>query len=148
MTIQKLLQSLVDHNVKFVVIGAWAFPAYKYSRSTYDIDIFYEPTKRNIKNIIQALKKAGYDGIEELTEKQLKTKKILLRQYVQDTDIHPFVAGVEFKEVWKRKKETTIEKVKVFIPSLDHIIDMKRAAGRAKDIADLEVLEKIREKSR
>lgn len=40
MTIQKILQLLVDHKVKFVVIGAWAFPTYKYSRSTYDIDIF------------------------------------------------------------------------------------------------------------
>ncbi len=148
MTIQKLLQSLVDHKVKFVVIGAWAFPSYKYSRSTYDIDIFFEPTKRNIKSIIQALKTVGYEGIDDLTEKQLKTKKILFRQYVQDTDIHPFVAGVEFNDVWKRKKETTIEKVKVFVPSLDHLIDMKKAAGRPKDLADLEVLEKIREKLR
>ncbi len=144
MTIKKLLQSLVDHKVKFVVIGAWAFPTYKYSRSTYDIDIFFEPTKTNTQKIVQALKTAGYDGVEDLTEKQLKTKKTLLRQFVLDTDIHPFVAGAEFAEVWKNKKETMIEKVTVFVPSLDHIIDMKKAAGRTKDLADLEVLEEIR----
>jgi predicted nucleotidyltransferase len=148
MTIQKILQSLVDHKVKFVVIGAWAFPSYKYSRSTYDIDIFFEPTKANIKRIVQALTAAGYDGIDDLTEKQLRTKKTLLRQFVLDTDIHPFVKGAEFKDVWKDKKETTIEKVKVYVPSLDHIITMKKAAGRNKDLADLEVLEKIREKLR
>lgn len=126
------------------MIGAWAFPTYKYSRSTYDIDIFFEPTKTNIQKIVRALKTAGYDGVEDLTEQQLMTKKTLLRQFVLDTDIHPFVAGAEFAEVWRNKKETMIEKVTVFVPSLDHIIDMKKAAGRTKDLADLEVLEEIR----
>jgi hypothetical protein len=124
------------------------FSVIQYSRSTYDIDIFFEPTTANIKRIVQALTAAGYDGIEDLTEKQLRTKKTLLRQFVLDTDIHPFVKGAEFKDVWKDKKETTIEKVKVYVPSLDHIIMMKKAAGRNKDLADLEVLEKIREKLR
>lgn len=144
MTIQKLLQLLAEHKVKFVVIGSWAFPSHGYSRATYDIDIFYEPTKSNIKKMVTALQKAGYKGIEDLTIEQLKTKKTLFRQYLQQTDIHPFVAGVEFSEVWKNKRETTIEKVKVYVPSLEDIIVMKKAAGRTKDIADLEVLEEIK----
>ena len=144
MTIRKLLRSLVDHKVKFIVIGAWAFPTYKYSRSTYDIDLFYEPTKTNVKRIIKALKEAGYDAVEELNEKQLLTKKTLFRQYAQDTDIHPFVAGASFKEVWKTKKETEIEGVKIFVPSLDNLIAMKKAAGRTKDLADLEMLVEIK----
>ncbi|MBP6671619.1 MAG: hypothetical protein KA247_00640 [Bacteroidetes bacterium] len=56
MTIKKLLRSLVGHKVKFVVIGAWAFPSHGYSRATYDIDFFYEPTKANIKRIIAGLR--------------------------------------------------------------------------------------------
>jgi len=63
MTIQKLLQSLLDHKVKFLVIGAWAFPAYGYTRNTYDIDIFFESTNPNVKRLIRALKNAGYIGI-------------------------------------------------------------------------------------
>lgn len=148
MTIKKLLQSLVGHKVKFVVIGAWAFPSHGYSRATYDIDFFYEPTKANIKRIIAGLREAGYAGVEELTLDQLTTKKTLFRQYSQMTDIHPFVAGATFSEVWKRKKAATIEGVKIFVPSLEDIIIMKKAAGRTKDLADLEVLEEIqRQKS-
>jgi len=37
-----------------------------------------------------------------------------------------------------------IEKVKVFVPSLDNLIAMKKAAGRTKDLADLEYLEEIK----
>jgi len=144
MTIQKLLRLLVEHKVKFLVIGAWVFPAYGFTRNTYDIDIFFNPTKTNVRRLIKALKNVGYDGVEDLTIEQLIKKKTLFRQYILDTDIHPFVAGVEFKDVWKTKKEVEIEKIKVFVPSLDNLIAMKKAAGRPKDIADLEYLEEIK----
>ncbi len=144
MTIRQLLQSLVDRKVKFVVIGAYALPAHGYARTTYDIDIFYEPTKPNIKRVVEALKGCGYLAVEDLTEEQLTKKKTLFRQYILDTDIHPFVAGVTFADVWKTKKVAKIEDVKVYVPSLDNLIAMKKAAGRAKDLADLEYLEEIK----
>lgn len=65
-----------------------------------------------------ALKEFGYDGIEDLKMDELMNKKILFRQYILDTDIHPFVAGTNFKEVWRTREEVEIEKVKVFVPSL------------------------------
>lgn len=144
MTIQKLLQLLVDRKVKFVVIGGWALPAYGYTRSTYDIDIFFEPTKANVKRLIGALTDFGYTGVEDLTVEQLMKKKTLFRDFSLDADIHPFVNGVDFKDVWKSKKETEIENVKVFIPSLDDLIVMKKAAGRYKDLMDLEYLKEIK----
>ncbi len=79
--------------------------------------------------------------------RQLTKKETLFRQYVLDTDIHPFVAGVKFADVWKTKKETKIEGVKVYVPSLDNLIAMKKAAGRTKDLADLEYLEEIRKQT-
>lgn len=144
MTIQRLLQSLVGHRVKFIVIGAWAFPSHGYSRATYDIDFFYEPTNANIKRLVSAFQEAGYEGVSDLTTEQLTKKKTLFRQYILRADIHPFVAGAKFNDVWKNKKETRIENVKVYVPSIDDLIKMKKAAGRAKDLADLEVLREIK----
>jgi predicted nucleotidyltransferase len=144
MTIRNLLQSLADHKVKFVVIGGLAFPAYGYIRNTYDIDIFFEPTKVNVKRLKKALIDFGYLGLEEYAVDQLLKKKTLFRQYLLSTDIHPFVAGAEFKTVWKNKREVEIENVKVFVPSLDNLIEMKKAAGRTKDLADLEFLREIK----
>lgn len=148
MTIKKLLQSLVDHKVKFVVIGGMAFPAYGYVRATYDIDIFFEPTKANVIRLKKALNYFGYLGLEDLTLEQLIKNKTLFRQYPINTDIHPYVVGSNFKEVWKSKKEVEIENVKVFVPSLDELISMKKAAGRKKDLADLEYLEEIKKQIR
>lgn len=40
MDTEKLLRSLKENKVDFVVIGATAFPVYGYARATLDIDIF------------------------------------------------------------------------------------------------------------
>ena len=143
MDIQKLLQSLLDHKVTFLVIGAWALPAYGYNRMTQDIDIFIEPTEKNARRIIPALKAIGYDVVDGVDVTIFLTKKVLLRQYILRTDIHPFVSGVSFEEAWAHRIETEIKGIKVLVPALEDFITMKETAGRDKDKIDLEVLREI-----
>lgn len=144
MDIQKLLKSLLDHKVKFLVIGAWALPAFGYVRMTEDVDLFIEPTRINAKRTIEALRSIGYLAIDEISLDTLLEKKILLRQYILKTDIHPFVKGVSFKKAWKNRKVSTIKGFQVFVPSLDDLMTMKKKAGREKDLIDLEVLKEIK----
>jgi predicted nucleotidyltransferase len=61
MDTESLLKSLNDHKVRYVIIGATAFPVHGYVRATIDIDIFIEPTLENAKRTIQALEEFGYD---------------------------------------------------------------------------------------
>jgi len=144
MTIEGLLKSLKEHKVKFVVIGAEAFPAYGYARATFDIDIFIEPTVENAKRTMEALKNFGYYIIEELTVEQFLAKKTLIRQYILPVDIHPFVSGINsFADVWKNKIKAKIGKIWVYFPSLEDMIKMKKSAGRLKDKEDLKYLTRI-----
>ena len=136
---------MLDHRVKFLVIGAWALPAYGYERPTRDIDIFFEPTETNARNLVKALQKAGYDGIQDLSMEQILKKKILIRQFLLQTDIHPFVKGTIFEEAWNSRVETEIKGHHVFVPSFDVLLSMKRAANRARDQEDVRQLEARRE---
>jgi len=145
MDIQQLLASLLAHNVKFLVIGAWALPAYGHTRMTQDVDIFIEKTEENARNTMNALQAVGYGGLEDADVQLFLTKKVLLRDYLLRTDIHPFAAGITFEQAWRNRVETVIKGQHVFVPSLDDFIAMKKAAGRDKDNMDLEVLYKIRE---
>jgi predicted nucleotidyltransferase len=140
-----LLKLLNEHKVRYVVIGAMAFPFYGYSRSTLDIDLFIEPSRDNAESTLKALKKFGYD-VTDITIKDLLSKKLLIRQYMVETDIHPFVTGVTFKEVWESKVKSDFEGVPVYFPSLEKIIKMKKAAGRAKDREDLKFLKRLKDK--
>ena len=145
MDIKTLLQSLLDHKVKFLVIGAWALPAYGYERTTRDVDIFFEPTEANTLNLVKALQAMGYDGIQNLAIEHILKKKILFRQFILQTDIHPFVKGATFEEAWKSRVETEIKGQKVFVPSFDTLLAMKRAANRERDQEDIRQLEARRE---
>lgn len=145
MDIENLLKLLKGHKVRFVIIGAMAFPCYGYSRTTLDTDIFIEPTEENAKKVWASLKRFGYD-VTDVSIQDLLTKKLLIRQYLVETDIHPFVTGATFKEVWKRKKTGKIGSVTVYFASLDDLIKMKKAAGREKDKEDLKTLKQIKKK--
>ena len=145
MDTEKLLQSLNVRNVRYVVIGATAFPIHGYARATLDVDILIDATRENAERTREALGDFGYD-IADLSVEDLRTKKVLIREYVLQTDIHPFVAGVTFGEVWKNRVESRLGETPAAFASLDDLIQMKEAAGRPKDLEDLRVLRKLRER--
>ena len=145
MDTEGLLKSLKEHKVKFVVIGAAAFPVYGYVRMTLDIDIFIEPAEVNAKRTWSALKAFGYD-VSDIKIRDLLEKKLLIRQYAVETDIHPFVKGISFERVWRNKIRAKFGDTFVNFPSLSDLIKMKRAARRTKDLEDLKYLTKLKRK--
>lgn len=143
MDTEGLFKSLNAHRVEFVVIGATAFPVHGYARATLDVDVFIRPTRENAERAWHALKQFGYD-VTDVTVADLLKKKLLIRQYAVETDLHPFVAGVTFDEVWKRSVKTRYGRITARFASLTDLIKMKRAAGRAKDHEDLRYLLKLK----
>jgi len=141
---ESLLKSLNAHNVRYVVIGATAFPIHGYARATLDIDIFIDATADNAERTLAALRDTGYD-VTDITVEDLQTKKLLIRQYILETDIHPFVAGVNFEEVWKNRVEDVIGQTPAFFAGLNDLIRMKQAAGRPKDLEDVRILLKLKQ---
>jgi predicted nucleotidyltransferase len=144
MDIKSLLRSLNEHKVRYVIIGAYAFPIYGYSRATIDLDIFIEPVEENVERTLKALSEFGYD-VSDISVDDLLKKKILIRQYALETDIHPMVTGIAFEQVWKNRKTGRIDGVETNFASLDDLIIMKEAAGREKDLQDLKVLRKLKQ---
>lgn len=142
MNLTTLLNSLKDHKVRFVIIGATAGVAHGYSRVTRDLDIFIEPTPVNVERLFESLQACGYD-LQGTTVAEGLQKKLLFRQYVLETDIHPHVKGVGFADVWKNKVEFELAGTEVFFASLEDLIAMKLAANRPKDQEDLRHLKEI-----
>jgi len=145
METEGLIKSLKEHKVKFVIIGATAFPVHGYARATLDVDIYINPEADNARRTWNALHEFGYD-VSDITIDDLLTKKLLIRQYALETDIHPFVTGISFTQVWKNKVKAKFGNTYAWFPSLSDLIRMKRAAGRPKDMEDLKYLIKLRKK--
>ena len=114
-----------------------------YARATLDIDIFIRPTKKNADRTWQALKHFGYD-VSDIDKEDLLHRKLLIRQCAVETDIHPFVKGVTFEEIWEHKVRAKFGNTFVYFASLGDLIKMKQAAGRLKDLEDLKYLRKLK----
>ena len=147
MDTENLLKLLKEHKVRFVIIGATAFPVHGYSRATLDIDLFIDPNEANAKRTRESLKLFGYD-VSDITVDDLLTKKVLIRQYLVETDVHPFVKGVSFDQVWTNKVKAKFGDIFVWFASLDDLIKMKKAAGRPKDDEDHKFLCRLKQKKK
>jgi predicted nucleotidyltransferase len=147
MDIASLLKLLNEKKVKYVIIGATAFPAHGYTRATADIDFFIEPTLDNAQRTLSALTEFGYDT-HELSIQDLLEQKILIRGYGVEADIHPFVKGIEnFNKIWESKISTVISGEETFVADLDSLILMKQSAGRPKDLDDLHYLLELKKQN-
>jgi predicted nucleotidyltransferase len=139
MNVPTLLACLNAHDVAYVIIGATAFPHHGYARATLDVDILIAATPENATRTRAALASFGFD-VDDISVDDLLRYKLLIRDYVLQLDIHPFVKGVESQAVLEHAEASSIDGVPCQVASLADLIAMKRAAGRPKDLEDLSFL--------
>ncbi|MDD2600443.1 MAG: hypothetical protein PHO37_14670 [Kiritimatiellae bacterium] len=142
---KEMLQLLVAAKVKFLLVGAYAVAAHGYPRATMDIDIWVMPSSENAVAVLQALKSFGAP-LHNLTLGDLEKPDIIFQIGVapRRIDIITGVDGLAFESAYANSLEIEIDDLKVNIPSLDDLIRNKKASGRTKDLADVEVLELLK----
>jgi len=120
-------------------------------RGTKDVDVVVDPDIENLKRVAEVAVAAG--GHVQQDEALLGTPISIAsalssgEQVVIETDLGrlDIVQGLEgvpsYEELRARSSEAEILGVTVAVCSLDDLKTMKRAAGRTRDLADLEDLE-------
>ncbi|HEX8065003.1 MAG TPA: hypothetical protein VF520_00600 [Thermoleophilaceae bacterium] len=147
------LRRLVRREADFVVVGAFAAVLHGSSRLTADLDIAFAPDRANLEALATALVdlKARLRGVEEDVPfvpdaDTLRRVSIL----TLDTDEGPLdlirePPGAPSYAILRRRAEPyDVDGMEVPTASIEDLIEMKRAAGRTKDLADVEELEAIR----
>ena len=142
---KEMLQSLIDENVRFILVGAYALAAHGYPRATMDIDIWVMPSPDNANAVLRALKKFGAT-LRGLTSDDLQKPDTIFQIGVapRRIDIITGASGLKFESAFANSLEIEIEGIKLNIPSLNDLIFNKKASGRSKDIADAEALENLK----
>ena len=56
---KELLKSFNEHQVKYLIVGAYAVMKYTEPRYTKDLDIWVEPTDENASHVYKALAEFG-----------------------------------------------------------------------------------------
>jgi predicted nucleotidyltransferase len=149
----ELLRRLAGADVDFVVVGGLALNAWGVIRGTKDVDIVVSLDTENLRRLAavavdanghvqrgEALLGSAFSIAAALAEgDQVPIETDLGRlDVVQGLDGIP-----SFEDLRSRATEAEILGSKVWVCSLEDLKTMKRAAGRTRDLADLEDLDAI-----
>lgn len=136
-----LLRFLSEEKVEYLLVGGMAVNYYGYHRSTGDMDLWVAITSENQDRLAAALQRFGFSPETVARRPLLEGKKFIrIGQQPVRVEIHSEISGVDFDECFARSESCSIQGVELRIISLSDLRINKRAAGRIKDLADLDAL--------
>lgn len=141
-----LLAELNDAGVDFLIVGAHALAAHGHVRATGDLDIHIRPSKENAERVMRALISFGAPihahGITALDFQRPGTV-YQIGLPPNRIDLLTEISGLDFDECLKGAIVAPLGTHQVRFIGIESQLKNKRASGRAKDLADAEVLEAI-----
>ena len=137
----EFIGSLIAHRVEFLIVGAYALAFHGAPRYTGDIDILIRPTLDNASRTLAAIAAFGFPT-SDLTAGDLIDSRRMLEMGVEPVQIHIMssITGVQWDEAWATRAVGTCGRHEMAFIGRDAFLRNKRAAGRPKDLADIDAL--------
>lgn len=141
-----MLIELCQAKAEFLLVGGWAVILYGHVRATDDMDIFVRPSTTNSERVFAALEAFGAP---------LQAHAVAPRHFAKAGDAYRFgiaplkievltkISGVSFDEALEGSKTFELEGHQIPYIGRAALIANKKSAGRHKDLADVEELERL-----
>jgi hypothetical protein len=138
----EFFSSLTAHGVEFLVVGAYALAFHGAPRFTGDMDVFLKPTTDNAARFLSALSAFGFPAAD-LRPADIIDPQHIVQMGVEPVQIHVMsdISGVGWDEAWAGRETGRCGSHELAFIGRTDFVRNKRAAGRLKDLADIEALE-------
>lgn len=138
-----LLTALNAAEARYLLVGGHAVGFYGVPRATKDVDVWIEASADNAARVMSALRAFGAPtgglAVEDLARPgqgfRMGTPPFRI-------EILTEISGVSFVEAWPRREDCDVQGVRLHVIGRADLLTNKRAAGRKRDLADVEALEK------
>ncbi len=131
------------HRVEYLLIGGYAVAVHGFPRATQDMDLWISASRENAEKVLAAVHEFGFPlqslSADDFTE---PGKVVWMGNPPLRIDILNEIGGVKFSECVKRRVLVDIDGMPTPVIGLADLKINKKAAGRLKDLADLEELPK------
>lgn len=137
----EILRAFRDEGVEHLVIGAHALAVHGHVRATLDIDLWVRPTRENALRTWRALERFRAP-LSKMKLDDFAEPEVLYQIGMPPSriDIMTSVTGLDFDAAWPNRVMARFGDVEAPVLGLDDMRTAKQAAGRLKDLADLEEL--------
>lgn len=138
---KEFFQLLSSAKVDYLLVGGYAVVYHGYPRTTGDIDIWIATSPENSEKMVTVLKQFGF-GDQNLSPEIFLKENQIIRMGVPPLriEILTSASGVHFESCFAKRIVETIDGVQINILSLQYLKKNKKAAGRTKDLNDLQNL--------
>ncbi|MGH9661934.1 MAG: hypothetical protein ACRD96_25525 [Bryobacteraceae bacterium] len=138
---REFIELLNSRGVEYLVVGAHARAFHGVPRSTGDIDFFVRPAPENAARMEEVTRVLGFSSLGlSARDFEQPDQVIQLGHEPYRIDVVTSISGVGFDDAWSDRVEARLDGLPVAFLSLRALRKNKLAAGRAKDLADLEAL--------
>ena len=162
MFFRRIIKELEKSKIKYLAIGGVAVNLYGYNRITNDLDIILSFEEENVEKFVKLMNDLGFKSkaladpkelakseIRELWKKEKNMKVFSFfnpnnEQEVVDVMIQDYI---NYDEALKNSKLMNDENISIPVVSIDDLIRLKEISGRGRDLADLKILRKLKERS-
>jgi hypothetical protein len=137
-----LLRALSAHDVRFLIVGAYALAVHGRPRATGDLDVWVDATPTNAGRLMPALAEFGAP-LSNVSELDFSAPGIIFQMGIPPyrIDILTTISGVTFDEAWPSRVRAPFgADLEADYIGREAFIRNKRATGRAKDLGDIEGL--------
>ena len=136
---------LNSNKVEYLIVGGYALAAYGHPRYTGDLDFWIGTAAENADRVLAALNQFGFGSLgirrEDLTE---PGQVIQMGFPPSRIDLLTSIDGVSFVPCYQRRLVFNVDGLQLGFIALDDFKINKKAVGRHRDLADLEILESIK----
>ncbi len=142
------IRALNNQQVDYILVGGMAVILHGYVRTTGDMDIWVNRTKENYQLIVKAFRQFGMP-VFDMTEERFLSQDFDVWMFgVEPVKIELMTAvkGLEFEEAYKASQLHDEDGMPVRYLHINSLIEAKKAAGRYKDLDDINQLQKRKKK--
>ena len=138
-----LLVALADEGAEFMVVGGWALALHGHGRGTDDLDVWVRASPDNAARVFRALTRFGAPvSAHRISARDFETEGYGYRFGIKPhlIEVLTDISGVEFDEAWPSRQGFNLEGRELWYIDRHALLANKRAAGRPKDMADVQWL--------
>jgi hypothetical protein len=141
------LKLLNRHGVDYLIVGGYAVGYHGFVRATGDLDIFVRISATNADALLKCFREFGFSDFELRAEVFLEPGKIV-RIGIPPLRIEVInqISGITFDECFPKRITARIGALETYFVDRESLLTNKQAAGRLKDLADVEGLTSKRPK--